>query len=275
MSSIAKNLIGKVHKELGQSRLIVFIATKLRNQCNSVILASLNDGIEPALNGESMLISTLAPSSKVFIDVGANVGNWAVRFARAMNAMPRAILVEPNPSALEKLEVALHGLGGDVVIFRGVASDQAGEVNFFAEPNGGETSSAIGQFSSGEARGITVRCITVDQLMSAYDIAKCDVLKIDAEGFDLKVMKGASNALMAGRIDVIQFEYNAPWAYSGSTLAEAVYFLSSLDYEVYRLLRSGIHPFDYRVHGDYFGYSNFVAVHASAKWRVLPILRDN
>lgn len=53
-------------------------------------------------------------------------------------------------------------------------------------------------------------------------------MKVDAEGFDLKVLKDAVRTLGQKQVGMVQFQYNAPWAEAGSTLADARRYLARI-----------------------------------------------
>src|SRR5262249_15432267 len=59
-----------------------------------------------------------------------------------------------------------------------------------------------------EARQIQVRCSTLDKFCSERGVKQIDVLKIDTEGFDFEVLKGASSMLARKAIKFIYFEFN-------------------------------------------------------------------
>jgi hypothetical protein len=59
-----------------------------------------------------------------------------------------------------------------------------------------------------KARQIEIRCTTIDRFCSDRGINQIDVLKIDAEGFDFDVLKGASSMLAEQAIKFIYFEFN-------------------------------------------------------------------
>ena len=101
---------------------------------------------------------------------------------------------------------------------------------------------------------------TIDHEVSSRGIEFIDFLKIDAEGFDLKVLMGAKETLGGGHIGVVQIEYNSPWAQTSSTLAEAMRILRGYGYDVFLLKRNGLYKIRYELYGEYFGYSNYVAV---------------
>src|SRR3954468_16629026 len=86
-----------------------------------------------------------------------------------------------------------------------------------------------------------------------------DLLKIDAEGYDLHVLRGAQRLLKEQRIDVIQFEYGEAWPYAGSTLSAAYQLLEGAGYQVFALKGEQLVKVDYQLYGEYFRYTNFVA----------------
>jgi FkbM family methyltransferase len=59
-----------------------------------------------------------------------------------------------------------------------------------------------------EPRQLQVRCTTLDRFCFERGVKQIDVLKIDTEGFDLEVLKGASSMLAQQAIKFIYFEFN-------------------------------------------------------------------
>lgn len=262
MTNTFHNLLGLLHRAVANSRVGAALALKVRNQATAVIRARMNDGILMSDNGELWLIRQLAPEAKVFIDVGANTGAWSLSFLQHMPHGGQGFLFEPSPLALEKLrrDLTVHLETGRVNLISAAVSDKTGFMPFYMESDAGETSSLIQEHSQSEARRIEVRVTNLDAEIARCGLDFVDVLKIDAEGFDLHVIKGASASLRQHKLGVIQFEYNYPWCLAGSTLAEAIALLESNNYRLYLLKRDGLYEFDYGKYGDFFGYSNFVAV---------------
>lgn len=89
-------------------------------------------------------------------------------------------------------------------------------------------------------------------------LGQIDLLKIDVEGFDGRVIRGAERLLRERRIRVLQFEYNLPWAAVGDTLAGTVSTLRTHGYETSVLQPTGLAELD-PCWGEFFNYSNFVA----------------
>jgi FkbM family methyltransferase len=148
-------------------------------------------------------------SLDVFFDVGANEGQ-TIRRVRDSFGNCRIIAFEPHPKTFQKLtenikstnveliNLALGSEGGDKVMFEYNCSLMNSLL-----PN------APGAVKWGpEAKQIEVHCTTLDRFCSDYDIKRIDVLKIDTEGFDLNVLKGASSMLARQAIKFIYFEFN-------------------------------------------------------------------
>jgi FkbM family methyltransferase len=213
-------------------------------------------------NGESWLVQLIAPDARLFIDVGANTGVWSKLFLNSMKQPGKGILFEPSSLAVEFLTENLkHELkNGLVEIIPAAVCDNIGSMDFYTEEGAGETSSLIAKHSGETARKISVKTTTIDDVVEKRGLKFVDFLKIDAEGYDLQVLRGAGKSLSAKVIGVIQFEYNAPWVYSSSTLASALELLHGYGYELFLLKSGGLYRFDYGLFGDYFRYSNFVAV---------------
>jgi hypothetical protein len=86
------NLLGSVQCRLAGSSRVAHLAVSLRNQCNCVINYHLGPTSDAAGNGELWLAEAMGPDSKTFVDVGANVGDWAQMFLGAMKTEGRGCL---------------------------------------------------------------------------------------------------------------------------------------------------------------------------------------
>lgn len=262
--TILTRCLGAVQRRCGDSPRIVQLAVKIRNQANAVISAHLADGLFGTDNGEQLLIDTIGPLANSFVDVGANVGAWATAFANKCSRPAQGYLFEPSEIACRALNGRVAQLVNDPhlyleVICAGLA-DAPGKMPFHIERDAGETSSFVVGHSKQEAALIDVLVTTLDDELDKRRIHQVDVVKIDAEGFDLKVLKGAMRALRRQALGVVQFEYNAPWAKAGDTLYGAIDLMSRFGYEVFLLKRNGLCRFDYEKYGEFFAYSNFVAI---------------
>ena len=83
-----------------------------------------------------------------------------------------------------------------------------------------------------KASEIEIDCDTVDNFMKTQEIKHLDYLKIDVEGAELMVLKGAKNALKNGMISGGQFEYGDTLTDARTSLEEVVLYLKEFGYHV-------------------------------------------
>jgi FkbM family methyltransferase len=257
-------LVGRVldrcQRLAARSGALVQLAVLIRNQCRCIIKYHLAESPDVAGTGESWLQQISAPRSTRFVDVGANVGDWLAEVV-ALKAPGTfsAIAFEPSDSARVRLQQRFKGRS-EITIRPCALGDTAGAVQFFEEENAGKGSSVTPGFlrAAGQPRSVEIR--TLDHELAEIGWDRVDFLKIDAEGYDMRVLRGAKAMLQNQRIGIVQFEYNRPWQLAGDTLAGAMQFLSELNYRVWVLTRTLMFSIDYFRYEEYFEYTNYVAV---------------
>lgn len=172
---------------------------------------------------EAMGIVT--PDSLV-CDVGANIGNHTVYFARVMGAA-RVMAFEPQDGANATLaaNIALNGLSDRVTAYHCLVGDATGNgrLTKFNPRNLG------GSAFTPDAAG-SVPMFALDDVLPTDDRAALDLIKIDVEGMQLSVLKGAKTILAARKpalwIEILDRD---------PTQAETAALLASLGYRATRL----------------------------------------
>lgn len=260
LASRARQSLDGVHRFVGRSRFLTTVAVKVRNQCEAVIGAALADGVDPEANGELWLIRSLGGRIKRFVDVGANVGDWT-RLVLSSNLQAEGLCFEPAPSALAVLQERARTWPTVRVMPRAVA-DAGGSMEFIDYGDAALTSgeASVVAEAGRPATRLTVPVVTLDDECDAAGWGEVDLLKVDAEGNDWRVLRGARKLIRARAIRVIQFEYGAFWIQAGGTLTSTISFLEDCGYSVFRLRRWGLSPVELSRYGEYFRYSNYVAV---------------
>ena len=105
---------------------------------------------------------------------------------------------------------------------------------------------------------ITVK--RLDAFCREHKIDRIDLLKIDVEGGELSVLKGATEMLNAGAIHMIQFEFG-PCHIDARVFFKDFFRLLSPRYHIYRVLRDGLKLVDkYREADEIFLTTNYLAV---------------
>lgn len=259
MEVIIKVFLNKLHKILGDLPLAVWFAVKLRNQASSIISSYFSEETNPSKNSEAWLIQVVAPYSSTFVDVGANIGNWSSLFINSAPKSVQGILFEPSQHTLKSLRQRFSEYQNIKIIEKGVGHCE-GEVEFFDELGKGESSSIIQKASLKNAVKTVVKLTSLDIELNQNNVSYVDFLKIDAEGYDFQVLKGAVDFLNSQSIGIIQFEYGPGWKHGGATLSAAVSLLKSFGYQVFLLKSHQLFKIDFEFYGEYFAYSNYVAV---------------
>jgi FkbM family methyltransferase len=256
-------------RSLAKSALLSKFAVKVRNQASRVIAYHLGESPHPERNGEFELLRCLAPHVRTFIDVGANVGSWSQFMMDHSSA--EGYLFDASAQCANALRLRFQGQR--FAIKESAVSDFNGFSRFAEEAGFGETSSLADAASNSTGSEIRYRMVPVTTLDAEFPApVSIDLLKIDTEGFDLKVMKGATSLLSRTRF--VQFEYNSSWVYAGSSLYEAQLFCAELGFTIYLVRSTGIHPFRRDFWGEYFGYSNFFLCRQTDVDIVRSLLRD-
>jgi FkbM family methyltransferase len=211
-----------------------------------LLRARLDYPNDMTVNGESALqrwVLGLAPDGELHVaDVGANVGRWSRSLLTAASAAGRAADIrlhafEPDAAAYARLEGALDG--APAILSAVALSDRHGTSAFHA------VAPAAGTNSLHPAPGATatserVSTITLDSYAAQAGVARFALVKIDTEGHDLTVLRGARALLAGHRIAVVQFEYNHRWVFARAFLRDAFEFLGDLGYRVGKLTPKGV-----------------------------------
>jgi FkbM family methyltransferase len=137
--------------------------------------------------------SSLRPGA-VVLDVGANLGSYALLFGQWVGSTGRVYAFEPVPeirSALER-HIALNDLNGIVVPVAAAASDATGRAQFATSGMHGISRLATAR----QPAPLSVDTITIDEFCDRESI-RPDFIKIDVEGAELVVIRGARNTLRA------------------------------------------------------------------------------
>jgi FkbM family methyltransferase len=177
----------------------------------------------------------------VVVDVGANEGQTA---RRVLQEFPRATVhcFEPSPETFESLQ---QNIGSDPrVHFEQLAcGSKVGSVDFHITANHWCSSvlapSDLGKRFYGDwyntRQVVKVPMTTLDAWMVERGIVRVDVLKVDAQGYDLEVLRGATHLLARG-VKAINCECQFAPEYEGcATFSQIDQFLASQGYALHQL----------------------------------------
>ncbi|MCJ2131836.1 FkbM family methyltransferase [Methylobacterium sp. E-045] len=129
----------------------------------------------------ALLAARLEPGC-TFLDIGANIGAYALFVAAFAGPRSRILAVEPQPDVFDRLtyNIAQNPFGTVKAVACAVA-DKAGELTLFVDPrNRGESSLKI--VGTNEGAQIRVPAVTLLGLAQGEGITRIDAIKLDVEG---------------------------------------------------------------------------------------------
>lgn len=171
----------------------------------SVGLHMLIDGChEPHV---SYALSFVVRPGDVVVDVGANIGYHSVEMASAVGPMGRVHCFDPNPQILPLLKrnVWINGFASRCSIHSVAVLDclaDASIMHIYENNYGGAT---VNHVANGNivVDDISVVTTSIDVALAGSHI---DVLKVDAEGSDGRVLRGAMDTLREARAVIFEYE---------------------------------------------------------------------
>jgi FkbM family methyltransferase len=173
---------------------------------------------------------------RTFFDVGANEGQ-TVRAARAAFSQAKIYAFEPHTPTFAKLELA--ETGELLVSFNCAVGDKNDVVPMFVH---GSLLNSLHpdarynvRFSVPLQETISVPCVTLDRFCADHGVISIDVLKVDTEGHELAVLRGATGLLSSGAVRFVYTEFNdfaGRPGISGGALAPIGELLSPLGFRM-------------------------------------------
>lgn len=241
---VAKTQLFKFLASFLSSRRSFFISELAReivrsydNNCNEDI----------GKNGESLLLNTILANreSGLFIDVGANKGDWSAKVL-TKNFRGRLFAVDPLLSNIEKLKKRFEGVAGFYPL-QYALSDSIKDADFFSNANGENSGTdslhnMTGIGYTADLNVVKVKCTTLESIANEFKIDKIDFLKIDTEGNEFFVLKGAQQLLSKGSIDFIQIEFGHAWRAARVYLHDVVGLINKYEYDIYIIKPNGFLP---------------------------------
>jgi FkbM family methyltransferase len=132
---------------------------------------------------ELVFLRAQTPVGGVFVDVGANVGTYAMVLARHVGPAGKVIAIEPHPVTHARLAFNTAASGYTQVRLVAAAAGAAdGELMIETDgDNLGASHIVTGDVSS---RAIKVPSLRLQRILEDAGVASVDALKIDIEGFE-------------------------------------------------------------------------------------------
>jgi len=176
---------------------------------------------------EMIFVNKVLKKQDIFIDIGANIGSYSIIAGSRCN---NVYSFEPLPTTFNilKKNIVFNDFENKINAFNIGLSFEKNKLKF---TNDLDTVNHVALDNSSNFSEVSV-----DKLDNIIELKDKDYfLKIDVEGFELNVIKGATKLLSSGNIFAILIETNDSTEKYGFNKSEIFSFLKKYNYE----------PFDY------------------------------
>ncbi len=238
---------------------------------NCAVLGWKNKQYDVARNGEAALLRRLRPfAPATLIDVGANIGDWALAACRTLpGSAVHAFEISPATADHLARAVAAAGCDAQVTINRLGLAAAEGEIPLYVLPDSDTESSTLREAAEFAARDqglssiveTTAHVTTGDAYLAARDIAHVDLLKIDVEGAEFSVLDGFTASFARGAIDMVQFEYGPLNLTTRKLLADFDAFFTAHGFVLGKIYPEGVAFKSYELSDEDFVGPNYLACH--------------
>jgi FkbM family methyltransferase len=224
------------------------------------------------VSGEKYLLKYILPklNVKTVFDVGANNGGYSKIIKRYL-PQTDIYAFEPHPETYKILKKNVKGKA--ITCFNIGFSEKVKKTKLWDFANNADLkytqpTSTISSIYKGvikdlhkqKAKSYNIKLTTIDSFVKTKKIKSIDFLKIDTEGSEYFVLKGARKMLSEAKIKLILFEVNEMNVVSRVFFKDFVDLLSN--YHLYRLLPDGLVEINnYRPKNhEIFAYHNVIAI---------------
>ncbi len=179
----------------------------------------------------SLVLSIPFEDGDIFIDVGANIGWYSLLVSVAIPKSVKVYSFEPEPFNYDFLlrNITLNE-AQNIVPVKKALGDKEGVVNFYLYPNSNRGRHTVLPLYNYKV--IQVPITTLDKFSASEGIERVKLIKIDVEGFEYMVLKGALKTLEV--TDFVVLEVTPDYMKRGGiNYHEFIEFLDSLNFEYY------------------------------------------
>lgn len=153
--------------------------------------------------GGNVQLETMCRPGDWVLDIGANVGDWTLCMADLVGSSGRVLAFEPVPHLADTVRKTSRINRQDWVEVHQLALSSSDGMTEFSVEKGNSGGSRLGRME-GDFSQIPVQTQRLDALIASRpDIQRIDFIKIDVEGFELEVLKGARQTLTRFRPPLI------------------------------------------------------------------------
>ena len=201
---------------------------------NDISLPTFVSGlIDP---NEFYFLDAFLKTEMTVVDIGANEGFYTVFAADRVGAQGRVIAFEPSQREIKRLNrnLALNAVANTTVETLGVA-DGDGQAELKVCEYGHEGQNTLGDFAHRVKQEGTqgVSLVKLDSYFAAHPVTRIDLIKIDVEGAEERVLRGTLETLKRFRPVLLMEMNDASLRLQGSSCSDVAELIESGEYCIY------------------------------------------
>ncbi len=191
-----------------------------------------------------VLRKVLRPNDIAF-DVGTNLGWYALNCAQVVGSKGKVYAFEPNPAVADRAveNCRLNHLT-NVRVEEIALADKTGRLEFYIGDNFGSLVKKVARLDSRKIKRMSVPVTTIDAYVKDLHIKKISLIKIDAEGKDLEVLRGAVQTLRRDHPYLIVEIFGLSWDTDVGRDKKILAYLGKLGYQAYAFVQGGLQRYD-------------------------------
>lgn len=211
---------------------------------------------------EINFIKSFLQPGDCFFDIGANIGLFSLHASPKIRENGCIYAFEPTPTTYERLQknIILNN-------FKNIKTENIGmsysvdTVEFHISNNGYDAWNSIVPLSELDNYStINVNTNTIDNFIKSRMIKHVDLVKVDVEGWELNVLKGAAELMSRHDAPVLMVEFTEENAFSaGYYCGELFDYVKSFGYEWY-LFNPKEGSLDLQFKKLHYPYENLIAI---------------
>ncbi len=175
------------------------------------------------------------PEGGTFVDVGAHIGYHTLKAARRVGSTGLVVAIEPNPDTVHQLQENVFASRADIVrVVAEACAEVETELELYSANRANTGMSSVSLENAKHAGSIEsshrVRARPLDAILEEAAVSRVDVIKIDVEGVELLVLKGARKTLVEHSPVLIVEMVDRQLEAMGASVREVTQFLGSPGY---------------------------------------------
>ncbi len=188
---------------------------------------------------ETRFFLTAIQPGMTFLDIGANIGYYTALALARIGPRGRVVAVEPDPEAFRYLRLTAGANGGDraTLVNQGLA-DTPGTLRLYRNLSNRGDNRLYANDLAGDH--VEVQVARADDVLAGLGIDRVDLIKMDVQGFEGKVLSGLERTMRNSDSLVLLSEF-WPWGLrqAGSDPLEVLARLQALGFQLRELTGNG------------------------------------